>query len=138
MPVDFYTLKQKAAQNTLKPQVTAGNSTYSVGIVNSKYNGKRVSLSKALSSKLELSDTAAFMPIAEDRVLLIGKSLSFCEPIVGKLSGGDKKFCYNSGLVLTLTEEFGLDFSSCTSKSYSKIQIQKDESGEMIAIVSIA
>ena len=134
MLVDFYALKQKAAQNTLKPQVTAGSSTYSVGIVNSKYNGKRVSL----SSKLELSDTAAFMPIAEDRVLLIGKSLSFCEPIVGKLSGGDKKFCYNSGLVLTLTEEFGLDFSSCTSKSYNKIQIQKDESGEMIAIVSIA
>ena len=138
MPVNLNNLKLKAAQTTLKAPVTTGSGAYSVGIVNSRNNGKRVSLSKALCEKLGLTEKAAFMPIADEKVLLIGKTLSFCTPLVGKLSGEGKKLCYNSGIVASLTAEFGLDFSSCTSMSFSKVEFETDENGEIIAVVTIA
>ena len=52
-----------------------GSSKYSMGIVNSKDNGKRLTFSKALSAKLGLTETVQMLPLIEEGVLLVAKEL---------------------------------------------------------------
>ena len=66
-------LKQSLRERALyanAPTITANtNGDYSFGIVNSESNGKRVSISKSLSIKLELTDNLAILPMIDDGVV---------------------------------------------------------------------
>lgn len=117
------------------PTIAKGSAKYSFGIVNSKNNGKRVTISKALAQTLGLEDSAMFMPSDTDRKLVVGKTLPFPHAITGKLSGADKKTCYLTSLVALLTEMFGLDFSKHVSQTFVTIDID-NINGVPVAIVS--
>lgn len=117
----------------VSPQLRSGSSVYSVGIVNSEGNGKRVSFSKALTRKLELTDTVCLLPLPEDGVVLISKEPLHPDSTVGKLSGNEKKICYSAGIVALLIDTFGLDFAGHTSRSFSNIQM--DDSGPVVYAV---
>ena len=126
------------AQSLSLPTITSishGSSKFSFGIVNSKRNGKRLSFSKALVAKLELEDTVYITPVKEDGVIILAGTRLF-ESYECNLRGDDKKLSYNSGVVETLTELFGLDFSQHVSKSFTKIDFDEHE-GVPVAIVSL-
>ena len=135
---DFNALKEKAIalkNNRLANVNRTGVGTYSVNIVNNK-NGKRVSFTKALVVKLGLTDSVDIVVLEEDNTILIGRNLPFEEAkTTYKLSGDDKKLIYNSTLIQELTEIFSLDFGGKTSKSFTEITFNIDDSGVMAAVV---
>ena len=135
---DFNALKEKAIalkNNRLASTNHNGVGTYSVNIVNNK-NGKRVSFTKALVAKLGLTDSVDIVVLEEDHTILIGRNLPFEEAkTTYKLSGDDKKLIYNSTLIQELTEIFSLDFGGKTSKSFTEITFNTDDSGVMAAVV---
>jgi hypothetical protein len=125
----------KANNNSNSTVVSTGASKYSVAIVNN-INGKRVTISKALSSDLSLNSSAYFLPVEETGQLLIssvpiGDRSSCCS-----LSGADKKVCYNASLVKMLTDAFKLDFSDKTSMAFTDIYIDKSTANP-VAIVNM-
>lgn len=133
---DFQSAFARAKQNTRPQEIPAGNSMYSFGIVNSKNNGKRLTFSKALSTKLSLEDHVELLTLEEEHLLFIGKNLTADQPLEGRLSGEDKKICYSGPLVAVLTDVFGLDFSKRASMSFSNITFHTD--GDIaIAVVHI-
>ena len=68
-----------------------GSSRFSMGIVNSKNNGKRLTFSKALSSKLGLAETVQMLPIMDEGVLLVAKDLPVSSASSGSLRGRRKE-----------------------------------------------
>lgn len=114
-----------------------GAGTMSLGIVNSKSNGRRLTLSKSLSKALDLEDTAYILPMASSDVVLITKDKVFPSSSLLTLSGDDKKIIYNSDAVHTLTKLFELDFSNRTSLSISDVTIE-DHDGTPVAIVDMS
>ena len=118
-------LKQSLRERALyanAPTITANtNGDYSFGIVNSESNGKRVSISKSLSIKLELTDNLAILPMIDDGVVLLAKELPFPATSRVSIRGKEKKIAYSASLVHLLTEAFGLDYSARTSMSFSDI-----------------
>ena len=83
----------KKAQTVTLPSTTTtcrSNSKLSFGVVNSKTNGKRLSFSKALVTKLELKDAAYITPIKEDSVIIVAGAQLF-ESYKCDLRGNDKK-----------------------------------------------
>lgn len=88
-------LKQSLRERALyanAPTITANtNGDYSFGIVNSESNGKRVSISKSLSIKLELTDNLAILPMIDDGVVLLAKELPFPATSRVSIRGKEKK-----------------------------------------------
>lgn len=139
MKMDVSALLKKAPSvketATVTTATTNGNA-YSVGIVNSIDNGKRVSISKSLAQKLALGDTLFVLPMAEDGVALLAKALPFDAASNVKLSGSSKKIAYSAALVQLLTAEFGLDFSDRTSMSFNEVDFD-NLNGVTVAAVRI-
>ena len=129
----------KKAQAVSLPSINTtsrGNGKYSFGIVNSQNNGKRLSFSKALAEKISLDKCAYITPVEEDGVIILAGSKLF-ESYECNLRGNDKKLSYNSGVVETLTELFGLDFSQHVSRSFNQIEFDEHE-GVPVAIVTLS
>lgn len=117
-----------------------GHSARSFGIVNSKANGRRMSFSKKLCEDLELEDTVEISPVIEDHVVMIGKNLPVAEKnkFPCTLKGEDsRKVSYTGGLVQDLTAWFDLDYSNCTSKSFTDMYIMDASNGTDMAVVTL-
>lgn len=116
------------------PRIALSGGKYSVGIVNNS-NGKRMTVSKALAERLELSDFVYAMPSAEKGLLVLGKALPFPSAYKVSLNGTGKKIAYNTELVQVLSQAFKLDFSKCTSRTFNDISFDELE-GTEVAIVN--
>ena len=112
---------------------TTASGPLSFGVVNN-VNGKRLTLSKALSAALGLEDIMEILPSYENNFLFVGKKLPAAKVFGGKLSGAEKKICYSSELVERVTTAFNLDFSNRTSMSVSTIEFTEIE-GAPVAVV---
>ena len=112
---------------------TTASGPISFGVVNN-INGKRLTLSKALSAALSLEDAMEILPSYEENVLFVSKKLPAAKVFTGKLSGADKKICYSSVLVERVTTAFNLDFSNKTSMSVNTIEFTEIE-GVPVAVV---
>ena len=142
MPVNLEALMNKVNSQTLNTSIPAngGNSAHSFGIVNSKANGRRLSFSKKLCEDLALEDTVEISPVLEDNSVLIGKNLPVIQKnkFPCKLKGEDtRKVSYTSDLVQNLTFWFNLDYSKCTSKSFTNIEIMDAGNGTDMAVVRL-
>ena len=144
MPVDRSKLYNFAKQTKLPPVVTTTLPSYgklSFGIVNSAANGKRVSFSKALAKSLQLEENGSvkIIPVPALGVIMIGKNLSIEETYVCPLKISKERFVsYSSACVAGLTKSFGLDFKNHVSKSFDRIEIDKDiVNGSPYAIVTV-
>ena len=142
MPVNLEALLNKANNQTLSTSINAhgAHSVYSFGIVNSKANGRRLSFSKKLCEELNLEDTVEISPVIEENIVMIGKNL----PVINKnkfvcsLKGEEtRKISYAGVLVQNLTAWFGLDYSKCTSKSFTAIEFMVGSNGTKMALVSM-
>lgn len=113
-----------------------GSNAVSLSIVNSDSNGKRLTTSKELTKKLNLTDTLYVVPNVEVNELYLSSVPMMDISSSGKLSGSDKKVCYSAGLVALIVESFNLDYTGKTSMSFNNISF--DELEDMpVAIVKI-
>lgn len=139
MKIDVSALLKKAPNAKATSNVTAfsgGSNVYSVGIVNSHDNGKRMTVSKGLAKKLDLTATLDVLPLPDDGVLLMSKELPFAATSTVKLSGREKKVAYSAPLVQMLTSMFSLDFTARTSMAFNEVEFD-DLNGVLVAAVRI-
>ena len=120
---------KKAAETAPTNLSKCSNSlgTYSFGIVNSKRNGKRITLSKSLSTALGLEDTIELIAIPEEGILMVSKAFPEGAAKQYTLKGDPDgpKTCYYTEVVKALVKDFELDFDGHTSRSFNKITIDK-------------
>lgn len=101
---------------------TNGNSAFSFGIVNSKSNGKRVSISKALAKAIGITETVDIIAQISAGVIHLGSDFSDIDGYSRYgLRGDDRKICYSYELVNFLTKSFGLNFTNHVSMSFRNI-----------------
>lgn len=106
--------------------VRARRGKYSVGIVCSPNNGKRVTLSASLAEKLKLSDTVFFTVYEEDRVAILSTHSLDDASVEATLKGEGMKIAYNSSLVHFLIDTFEMDFGSHVSTAFHDIVFNED------------
>lgn len=115
-------------------------SKISMGIVNSKENGKRISFSKALVKALGVTEKIFILPMKiEGMLLLAAKTFPFTAPAASVLQlRGDsgRKIAYASNAVACLTEVFQLDFSQHVSMTFSDIRIEERD-GVTVGVVNM-
>ena len=133
----FDSLLESAENLDIKKPVITHASIYSLGVVNSEGNGKRIVFSKALARKLQLEDSVDIVPLKDKGVVLVAKELSSKKAIQCKLSGKDRKICYSAGLVQLLIETFKLDYSEHVSRSFREVEFD-ERGGTLLAAIKLA
>ncbi len=130
-------LISKISAEDAAPVINAtGAGKYSFGIVNSEGNGKRITLSKALSSDLGLTDHLELLPYPKDGILIIGANLNSEFASSCTLRGKEKKIGYAAPIVHLLTQLYAIDFSSHVSKSFSDVTLDS-HNGEKVAVITM-
>ena len=124
--LDFASLTHVSAEDLQVARAAGSNNdTYSISVVHTKGNGKRVKLSKALFDKLGKPKKLQFVPNGEH--LIIGKVIPHCTESVPFSSGTGVNIIYTSGFVHYLTNHFNLDFSERTSIAFRDVEICEQE-----------
>ena len=125
----------EAAKKTDIPQVTgSGSGKYSISVVNSDGNGKRITLSKTLVEKLGLTDSISLLPLKESGVLMVAKQLPFERASNIALNSKDKRTAYHAEAVQLIAATFSLDYSSKTSYSFNDIEFITEDGMEIAAV----
>ena len=106
--------------------VRSGNGVPSFGIVNSSTNGKRVTLSKALTDALSIKDEMYILPIPSKGIILVSSASIHPNAQHFELKGEASKVCYKSSLVTELAKKFHIDFSKHVSRSFRNIKFIPD------------
>lgn len=119
------------------PDMPAPVGKYSMGIVNSKSNGRRITLSKSIADKLQIENELFAMPAEGENKLVITKAKVFPNSVKLNASGEGKKTIYCGPLVELLTKMFALDFSKNVCKTYSNVSFEEFK-GEQVAVISFS
>lgn len=123
-------------ENGKNYNVASGGGKYSLSIVNN-INGKRVTLSKTLSSDLNITDEVHFLPVPSENILIVSSKSISSKSASCPMSGQDgKKICYAAGVVKMITEAFALDYSNVTSLSFNNISFDMIK-GQKVALVDM-
>ncbi len=115
----------------ITPSARTGRSKYSVTIVCSKRNGKRVTFTSALATRLKLIDTVFVTAYANDGFIVLGATPFNESSSAFSLSGDDMKIAYSSALVHFLIETFHLEYGGHVSKSFGDISFNDDPDAPM-------
>ena len=124
--VDIFKNINNKKATIIPSAVRTSHGKYSVGIVCSEKNGKRVTLTSALAKRLKLDDKVFVTAYIDDGFIMFSPSALNGYSLEVHLMGTDKKIAYNAGLVHFLIDNFNLDYSSCVSKSFSDIVFNED------------
>ena len=130
-------LFDQAAKLTVNaPQGGTGNSKLSLGIICSRKNGKRLHLSKALKTALQIDNRCELKP-ANANTLLLGRNLGIPGVISGKVKDDEGRgIMYHTAGVMTLINHFQLNFSNGrTSRSFDQITLDTAPNGEPVAVI---
>ena len=149
MPVNIKELMQRANRiaEVTEGNTTGGTSKMSISVVYHR-NGKHIILSKKLSEALNLTDVAHISFVIEDGIVLLAKYLSDSDDdrIVLKLNDEKdniketvtgKKIAYNADAAYVVANSFNLDYSKSSSKSFDKIEIDRSNPDNPIAVIQI-
>lgn len=126
----------ESLMNEELPMVHKTGGNFSFGLVNSCSNGKRITLSKALSAQLKLEDSICIMPSVEKRQLVIGKALPFPKAMKINLRGSGKKIGYSASCVEVITKAFALDFSNRVCTTFYNIDFGEKD-GAPFAVINV-
>ena len=108
----------------IEVETTAGGkNVISLSLTNND-NGKRVTLSPGLYKCLGCPKSLQFAINEDDKELFIAEKL-FDDGKTYMVSGKGKGILYNAALVELITKTMDVDFSSCTSKTFRDIEIEK-------------
>ena len=135
--VNFDKLFAAAETAEVQQVSTNGSSKYSVSVVNSNGNGKRVTLSKALVEKLALDGSVSMLPLQDEGVLMLAKELPFASASTIALTSSDGRIAYHAGAVKLLVDSFRLNYSNGkTSMAFNEVEFTEHE-GVTIAVITI-
>lgn len=112
----------ESLMNASVPTIAKTGRKHSFSVVNSRNNGKRITISKSVANHLALSDKVFAMPAECERKLVFSRTRLFPKSIELKLSGDGKKICYNAKFVELLTDMFGIDFKQHVSRTYVDVE----------------
>lgn len=134
---------EAAAQAVQLPKIATSrtsNSRLSFNIVNSPRNGKRLRLSMGLTSAVNIKGNADMLPLEDKGLLMVAEKLPFdsaCTVSLKDDSRSSAKICYNTDMVLLLTNMFNLDFTDHVSMSFDNITLDKLSDGTDVALIPI-
>ncbi len=100
-----------------------GKNIISFSVTNNE-NGKRVTLSQGLYKCLGCPDKLKFGVSEEDRVVICSSDLPEATQSYN-VSGKSKGIIYSSSLVKSITDAMDIDFTSCTSKTFRNVELEK-------------
>ena len=135
--VNFEKLFEAAKTAEVQLVSASGSGKYTISVVNSNGNGKRITLSKALVEKLDLDGSVSMLPLQGEGVLMVAKELPFASASTIELTSSDGRIAYHAGAVKLLVDTFNLDYSGGkTSMSFNDVEFT-EHNGETVAIVTI-
>lgn len=105
-----------------------------MSIINSKKNGKRITLSKHLIQKLKV-DKAINIALSSNAIVIASADAEIGNEFPFKVSG-NKVIIYSADLVNEITMHYGLDFSDCVSKTFYEVTYNKT-STHTVARISV-
>lgn len=91
---------------------------YSLRIVNTSQNGRRIELSKSIVSTLELEDQV-FVTMTENPVTLLFSKFPLDECFSTAFPLKNSRTIYASGIVQAVSKNAELDYSNCSSHSFA-------------------
>ena len=115
----------------ITPSARTGRSKFSVTIVCSERNGKRVTFTSALAARLKLGNMIYVTAYADDGFIVLGATPFNESSSAFSLSGDDMKIAYSSGLVHFLIETFHLEYGDHVSKSFGDISFNDNPDAPM-------
>jgi hypothetical protein len=133
--LDLNEVMSKAVEVAVNSSSRAGRGRASLSIVNN-INGRRVKLSCDFHDKLSNPKFVQFLMLKEDSLLFVAEKLPNAAKNYKLSVKSNGAIAYNAGLVNQITEDFGLDYSLVTSKSFTDIEFQESD-GIVVAIVKI-
>lgn len=106
---------------------------YSMGIVLSERNGKRVSFSAALVERLDLKDSVYITAYPSEGLLILGSTAYNADSAEFSLrnSSGSGKLCYNTALVKYLINAYHLEYGDHVSRSFTDFVFNEDDTTPM-------
>ena len=125
----------QALMSATIPTIAKSGGKFSLGLVNSKNSGKRLTISKAIADKLELIDKVYAMPAEDDRKLVLSKTKVFPHSVELKITDEGKRTSYCAPFVELLTDRFALDFSKHVSRTFYDVDFDTYENTP-VAVVS--
>lgn len=128
------TLLYRPAQSEQKSKCcgTAGV----ISLINSKKNGKRLSLSSALLEYLNNPETVQ-IGLGDDSIV-IGEVLESCDLNYTVRRQDSKGMIYAGGLVEEITSTYGLDFSDRVSITFHEVEYMEMEAYPIAVIKIVA
>jgi hypothetical protein len=105
-----------------------------LSIVNSEKNGKRITLSREVTEKLNDPETVQFS--FSERQILIAEELPNHNNRFTVKKHGARGVIYSSSLVQEITERFKLDFSNRVSITLHEVKYAKSN-GKRVAIITV-
>ena len=126
----YQNLNDKTA--TTIPQASrSSRGKYSLGIVCSEKNGKRITLTASLANFLKLSDKVFVTVYADDNIIILSPTAINEYSVEAKLNGDEGKIAYNAGLVHFLIDTFKLDYQNTVSKAFHDFSFNDDPNNPM-------
>ncbi len=113
----------------------SGRGKYSVGIVCSEKNGKRISLTASLASKLNIDSEMFITSYGSNGFIVLSSSKLNEQSVQYTVKGKDKKIAYNASLVHYLIDTFNLNFEGHVSRSFDNIQFNTDPTNPMAMVI---
>ena len=128
-------INRSTADNISHSASRSGNGKYSFGIVCSEQNGKRVSLTASLASKLNIDSEMFITSYARNGFIVLSSSKLNEQSVKYTVKGKDKKIAYNASLVHYLIDNFHLNFEGHVSRSFDNIEFNNDPKNPMAMVI---
>lgn len=125
MAINITNILNNSKAHTIIEATHGGSSVYSFGIVNSEGNGKRLSLSKAMVTKLGIENAeTVYVAVSEvDNSVIISESASLDHGHKCNVKkSGEKRILYAAGAVKDIVDTFKIPFDGKTSRSYNHME----------------
>ena len=133
---NFNTIISRSTADNISHSVSrSGNGKYSFGIVCSEQNGKRVSLTASLASKLDIKDEMFITSYGSNGFIVLSSSKLNEQSLKYTLRGKEKKIAYNASLVHYLIDTFNLNFEGHVSRSFDNIEFNNDPENPMAMVI---
>lgn len=128
---EIYTNISGKTATTIPQASRSSRGKYSLGIVCSEKNGKRITLTASLANFLKLSDKVFVTVYADDNIIILSPTAINEYSVEAKLNGDEGKIAYNAGLVHFLIDTFKLDYQNTVSKVFHDFTFNDDPNNPM-------
>ena len=128
---DIYTTLNGKTATSIPHAARSSRGKYSLGIVCSEKNGKRLTLTASLAKALILEDKLFITAYADERIIILSSGAINDYSVEIALKGEEGKISYNAGLVHFLIDTFNLDYEGVVSKVFHDFTFNNDPNNPM-------